>query len=84
MFLSYFDRSNEVKIISSAVDVEFIKVFQVAIKAFQVKNRKKTREIVIVKNMCLVGLLELTADFGVKTKKRKVDADFQAAREEQN
>ena len=34
-------------------------------------------------NIHLVRLLDLTADFGVKTK-HKVDADFQAARKGQN
>ena len=43
-----------------------------------------TREIVIVENIRRVRLLDLTADFGVKTKAGQVDADFQAACEEQN
>ena len=43
---------------------------------------KKSRDIVIVENIHLVRLLDLTADFGVKTK-RKIDADFQDARGEQ-
>ena len=41
------------------------------------------REIVIVENIRLVRLLDLTADFGGKTN-TKFDADFQAAREAQN
>ena len=46
------------------------------------------KEIVIVENIRLVPLLDLTAYFGVKNKNKKTrkfdDADFQAAREEQN
>ena len=49
----------------------------------KIQYRVSRREIVIVENIRLVRLLDLTADFGVR-KKRKVDADFRAARKEQN
>ena len=44
---------------------------------------QKIREVVVVENIGLVRLLDITAGSGSQNK-HKVDADFQAAREEQN
>ena len=43
----------------------------------------RSREYVIVENIRQVCVLDLTADFGVKSK-LKIDAELPAAREEQN
>ena len=63
----------------------FVCVFRLTInsKAEMSMPRSGPKEIVIIENIRLVRLLDLTADFGSQNK-RNVDADFHAARGEQN